>query len=443
MNNEMASTAAALAIGTINEDPRQVTEGSVFELSLDASSDIAGLTVAIRSLSSSVEEVRVDIYNSFTSRWEEEGVRNLFQVLGDVPHLQKIEFYGLRIFPYVMPITMAERTLSRATTLQEFSLVGVNLTASSDPSEFQHFSTTLRQHPSLKVFGLDNCRLRDERTGPTLDEAIVAALVEIPSLEKVIIRAMETSMWGTLSCSSVASLCSSTTLKNLELFVFSNCGSSFLNEMARTLIEHKDVSQLEEVSISGCLGGVKGAQMISKMIRTNTKLKSLELHLRERSEEEDEAAIIDLSTALGKNKSLEKFQLHGATNKGGSVETRKAYLHMLQSNYSLVHGVQVFHPGFLRPHNELYLKLNQVGRGRLLGDVNNEKKEWVNTLVQVTDDIDCLYYLLHTNPLLCEVSSTMERARCETPGPEPTLGLEATRKRKRPEMSCVPGLVTP
>ena len=438
--NEPTLTAAAIVE---NRDPPQLPEGtlSVFELSLDASSDITGLTGAVRSLSPSVEEVRVDIYNSFTSRWREEGVGNLFEVLGGVPHLLKVEFYGLRIFPYMMPISMAERTLSRATNLEEFSLVGINLTCAR-PVEFQQFSNTLRRHLSLKVFGLDNCRLRHERAGPTLDEAIVAALVEIPSLEKVVIRAMEASMWGTLSCSSVASLCSSTTLKNLELFVFSNCGSSFLKEMARTLIEHKDTTQLQDVSISGCLGGVKGADLISQMIRINKKLKSLELHLRERSEEDDEAGIVKLSVALAKNKTLEKFQLHGATDKGGSIETRKAYLQMLQTNYTLLHGIQVFHPGFLRPDNELYLKLNQVGRGRLLENFNADKKEWVDTLVEVSDDIDCLFYLVRTNPLLCVASSGPENRRCAVAKTLQGPNLEGSRKRKRPEASCLPGLVT-
>ena len=438
--NEPTSTAAALARSS--SYPPHIPEGplTVFELSLDASSDITGLTNAVRSLSSSVQEVRVDIYNSFTSRWREEGVRNLFEVLGGVPHLQKIEFYGLRIFPYVMPITMAERTLAKASSLQEFSLVGVNLTAAT-PLEFREFSSTLRQHSSLKVFGLDNCRLQDERNGPTLDEAIVSSLVEIPSLEKVVIRAMETSMWGTLSCSSVASLCSSKTLKNLELFVFSNCGSSFLREMAKTLISHNETSQLEDVSISGCLGGVQGAELISKMIRTNTKLKSLELHLRDRSEDDDEAGIVNLSSALAKNKTLEKFQLHGATDKAGSTATRKAFLQMLQSNYTLLHGVQVFHPGFLRPDNELYLKLNQLGRGRLLEDDNVDRREWVDMLTQVTDDIDCLYHLLRTNPLLCGATATEDKAKCDTPT-VPTPVLEVTRKRKRPEANCPLGLVS-
>lgn len=427
----------------IMEEPIQLPEGtlSVFELSLDASSDIGGLMDAVRSMSSSVEEVRVDIYNSFTSRWDEDGVSSLFHILGEVPQLLKIEFYGLRIFPYQMPISLAERTLSQAANLQEFSLVGVNLTA-TNPIEFQHFTETLQHHPSLRVFGLDNCRLRDERAGPTLDEAIVKPLVEIPSLERVVIRAMEVSMWSTLSCSSVELLCSSTTLKSLELSVFSNSGSSFLKEMAQSLMLHHDTSRLVDVSMSGTLGGEKGAQIIAEMIQTNTRLKSLELHVRERCEE-DEAGIIGLSTALAKNKTLEKFQLHGQTDKEGSLEARQAYLDMLRTNYTLQHSLEVFRPGFLRPENDLYLKLNRVGRGRLMENCNVHKSEWVDTLNMVNNDIDCLFYLLKRNPLLCSTSAETEAEnwKCRKPDSPEVDGEEEKRKRRRLDDISTPELV--
>jgi len=88
-----------------------------------------------------------------------------------------------------MPISVAASTLSRASRLEEFCLVGICL--SDDLEEFHQFSYILQRHPSLKSFGLDNCRLQDESTGPTLDEAIVSVLVQIPTLEKVFIRAME------------------------------------------------------------------------------------------------------------------------------------------------------------------------------------------------------------------------------------------------------------
>ena len=392
---------------------------SVFELSLDASSDIAGLTIAVQSLSAAVKEIRVDIYSSFASRWEEDTVPNLFSALGLVPKLLKIEFYGLRIFPYKIPIAMVERTLSRAVHLEDFCLVGVNLSA-DQPDEFTEFSETLRRHPAMKAFSLDNCRRSDAFHGSTLDEAIVRVLVQIPTLEKVVIRAMEARMWGIISCASVGLLCSSSTLKSLELCVFSNDDDSVMAEMAKSLIRAKDQSQLTELSVSGSLGGMVGAEAISEMLSINTSLKSLELHLRSRSED-DESGIIQISYALAKNKTLASFQLHGATaHSCGSWDARKAYLRMLQTNYSLHDSVLIFHPTFLRPDNEYYSKLNRFGRGRLLENSNIGRDEWVDTLIKVRDDLDCIYYFLKAQPSLCssssmEVSATQKHTDKTTP----------------------------
>mgnify|MGYP003865780987 CR=1 FL=1 len=180
-----------------------------------------------------------------------------------------------------------------------------------------------------------------------------------------------------------------------------------MDEMANALIRAKDSSQLEEVSISGTLGGGGGAYRcaIAEMLKVNTTLKKLELHLRSRTDE-DEPGIVELSKALIKNKTLTKFQLHGATNSSGSWNTRTAFLNMLRTNYTLFESALVFHPGFLRPESDLYLKLNHVGRGRLLENANVKKDEWVNALIKVRDDIDCLFYFLITNPSLCSSSSS-------------------------------------
>lgn len=376
----------------------------LFELSLDASSDIAELTIAVQSLNSSVTEIRVDIYNSFSFRWDEETVPSLFIALGQVPKLLKVEFYGLRLFPYKMPMSMAERTLSQANHLQEFSLMGVNLTSDAEPDGFANFSDTLRQHPALKSFCVDNCSLSDAINGLTLDEAIIKDLVLIPTLEKVVIRAIESRMWGSLSSASVKCLCSSSTLKSLELFVLYNDIS--LAEVAEAVIKKGKHSNLTELAVTGCLEGMVGGKAIAEMLSVNTSLRSLDLHLHDRSED-DEEGITGLAHALSKNKTLTKFQLHGATHASGSYGTRTAYLQMLEANYSLRHSLLVFNPSFLRPDNDYYAKLNRVGRGRLLQNMNTTNTEWVDALIQVRNDLDCINYFLKARPTLCSSSPSV------------------------------------
>ena len=412
---------------------------AVFDLSLDASSDVTGMTVAVQSLSAAVKEIRVDIYNSFTTRWEEEVVPNLFSALGRVPNLLKIEFYGLRIFPYKMPIAMAERVLSNATHLEDFCLVGLNL-SSGQPTNFSTFSETLRRHLSLKTFVLDNCSL-DEVNGPTLDEAIVRTLVQIPTLEKVVLRATEGRMWARLSIASIGLLCSSTALMSLELTVFCDEDEAIVTEMAKALIAAKNYSKLIELSISGCLGGFVGAKALSDMLSLNTRLKSLKVHLRSRSED-DEAGIIEISRALIRNKTLSKFELHCATNDSGSRDARKAYLQMLQHNYSLTESTLLFHRKFLLPESKYYAKINSVGRGHLLGDINASRDEWVDVLVNVKNDLDGLYYFLRAQPSLCSssVNASTKKKRnvddtmgslAQVPVRNDTAGTRQDQKRQK------------
>ena len=368
---------------------------TVFELSLDASSDVTGMAIAVQSLSSAVEEIRVDIYNSFTTRWEEEAVPFLFSALGRVPNLLRIEFYGLRIFPYKMPIAMAERTLRHAIHLEEFCLVGLKLSAEGT-SQFRTFSESLRRHPSLKAFVLDNCSLDDEVSGPTLDDAVVQMLVQVPTLEKIVFRATEARMWARIKVPSIRLLCSSTTLTSLEL---TGDNEFFMKEAATSLVRANKHSKLTKLSLSGYLGGSIGARAISDMMFLNTRIERLCLHLRSRCEE-DEAGIIDLSHALAKSKTLTRFELSGATSESGSRFTRSAYLQALKKNYSLTERAILFHGSFLLPDSQYYAKLNSVGRGRLLGNFLAGRDEWVDVLIKERHDLDIIYYFLRVQPSL-------------------------------------------
>lgn len=403
---------------------------SALALSLDASSDISGLTLAVQSLSKQALEVRVDIYNSFTSRWAEEGVSELFEALGDVRHLLRLEVYGLRIFPYQIPISMIQRTLMRSCQLEELLLVGIKV--SGDPLQFDAFSETLRLHPSLKCFCLDNCKLENETFGPSLDDCVITPLTQIKSLRKVVVRAMEPCSWGTMKCSSVEILCRSPTLKELELLAFPSCCNEFLMTMANTLIKSKDESQLTRLSIAGSLGGLKGAKKIAEMLQVNNVLTSIEVHLRSRSEK-DEAGIIELANSLSGNKTLTGFHLHGTPDRLGSCGTREAFMTMLESNYSLTDRIHVFHPGFLRPENEFYLDLNRRGRGRLFENDKAAKEEWVDALIGARHDLPCLFYFLSTNPCLCASFSAIPlRADKDTKRIRSHLGAEkGVQKRSR------------
>ena len=55
---------------------------------------------------------------------------------------------------------------------------------------------------------------------------------------------------------------------------------------------------------------------------------------------------------------------------------------------------------------EYYMRLNAVGRGPLINSGQANRVEWVNMLVSVRDDLDCLFYFISINPTLCQFANT-------------------------------------
>jgi hypothetical protein len=62
-------------------------------------------------------------------------------------------------------------------------------------------------------------------------------------------------------------------------------------------------------------------------------------------------------------------------------------------------GVWPYASGAIREMT-LYLRLNKAGRRRLLQDDNSTPREWVNTMISLKDDLNCIYYLLSRKPTL-------------------------------------------
>ena len=56
------------------------------------------------------------------------------------------------------------------------------------------------------------------------------------------------------------------------------------------------------------------------------------------------------------------------------------------------------------------MRLNEVGRGKLLRNGNATREAWVDILIACTDDLDCLFYFLKTNPSICQFANVSNQA---------------------------------
>jgi hypothetical protein len=61
---------------------------------------------------------------------------------------------------------------------------------------------------------------------------------------------------------------------------------------------------------------------------------------------------------------------------------------------------------------EYYMHLNEVGRGSLLRSERGfaNRAEWVEMLISVINDLDCLFYFISMNPTLCQYANTSKLA---------------------------------
>lgn len=100
------------------------------------------------------------------------------------------------------------------------------------------------------------------------------------------------------------------------------------------------------------------------------------------------------------NKTLKKVKV-GVSKNVGDIGVQ-ALMGMLESNYQLERLVVSSADQTIKEKTEYYMRLNEVGRGKLLRrDGTATREQWVEMLISVVNDLDCLFYFLTSNPTLC------------------------------------------
>jgi hypothetical protein len=152
-----------------------------------------------------------------------------------------------------------------------------------------------------------------------------------------------------------------------------------------------------------------------------------------------------LVQALTVNATLKKIEVGLGKGCGVDDASRAALQSMLERNYQLERLVMTSAEPLLQDKVEYYLRLNAVGRGTLLGgggghgghgaghgagrgrttssvddhelDKDNDRSSsspldnylnraaWVEMLISVRDDLDCLYYFITMNPTICQFAN--------------------------------------
>ena len=131
---------------------------------------------------------------------------------------------------------------------------------------------------------------------------------------------------------------------------------------------------------------------IASSLQENSTLKAINLF----GNRIGDTGAIKLAQCLQKdNSTLEQLNL--ASNHKLGNPSYKAMEKMLESNYTLQHlWLPTIPPNSAIP---LYIKLNKVGRKRLLQEMDNAQL-WMDAMGNCIDDFHCLHWFIRTNPTL-------------------------------------------
>jgi hypothetical protein len=283
----------------------------------------------------------------------------------------------------------------------------------------------LREHTNLQDFiWVDTCS-RPEAAQITALDPLLRVLPACPHLRKVTI------ITTCASADAMKNLLQLHSATHLHLVLETNHWLAVADEIRQGKCNIKNLKlAMRRGTISGATETVKA---VASAIREDTGSNLECLMLKMEDGFTDEAGVA-LAEALTVNKTLRKLQLDddlfysatARTKASLGAQTYEAFSATLRVNTSLSFEPPPFDRNVSDERDfehlklmQIELRLNQVGRGRLMASRQTTREEWVDALHELsTYDVDdphafrvsCLYSLLQLNPamFMLKVDSTSE-----------------------------------
>jgi hypothetical protein len=342
------------------------------------------------------------------------------QMLEGVGHLVGLQ--QLQIWCSTLPVSTFANLLQRANMLQVVFFFHVKLDGTQD--EFRDFSNSIRHHPRLREFRFGGIEMIRETIS---FDCVVEALGEAEQMQVVTLQLMNGNRHNRFSGAALAKLMSSTTMqclyltrlglgpehyeaiimaiqtnKNirvLDLFA-NNIKNDQLIQIVHMLSDNKVLEMIVLPGLDDNEFNDECSLAVSEMVKFNSSMISLYMPCSKFTD----FGLVHLAESLSVNKSLKKVEI-AVSNKIGQ-QGIEALTTMLDKNYGLERLVVDSNEKSIKSKIEYYMRLNAVGRGPLINSGQANRVEWVNMLVSVRDDLDCLFYFISMNPTLCQFANT-------------------------------------
>lgn len=375
------------------------------KLSLESGANYGHTTAAITA-NKTVKNVNITVQLSFSLRWHEQEILPFFQAIGNLPCLRNLRVVTSQFSCKLpLPTHFLTEILKGAKKLELLSLYGLilikktimdaftedRLSFMGEKSHVEELAKTLEEHSALKEVTMVHTFFEEQNDEQWFFDDLFIALSTVPNLEDVCIRG------NGLASASPAAFARVTQYPCLKELTLSQVVVNDLHlvQLAETF---EQASCLEELTLY-CKFQLKGCRAIARILRADAALRRLELFRHGHSNLEV-TGIREIALALGRNSNLKSFVLSGST-----ITDLKPMVQMIRINKTLewldVKARNDIIDPWLKVELHYFLKLNQAGRRRLLLGQQVARQHWVRALCSVEGDLNCLFYLLQSNPSLC------------------------------------------
>jgi hypothetical protein len=340
-------------------------------------------------------------------------------MLEGVGHLETLE--ELQIWCATIPVSTFARMLRNAHRLRKVYFFRVLLAGSQD--DFVEWSESIKSHPALSDFRFGGIQAVTETISM---DCVIEALADAEHLQVVSLQLYNSHAVAPFSGRALARLLSSSSITDLYLTrlglsqdhfvtiahaltinktlrVLDLFGNNLANDQVLLFAQALQNNEGLETFILPCPSDedlrVDCSIAISEVLQVNKTLITLNLPRCTLSD----IGLHHLAEGLTVNTTLKKIEVGVSKNVGDKGTA--ALTGMLEKNYELERLVVSSAEKSIKDKVEYYMRLNAVGRGSLLNSGHANRGEWVEMLISVRDDLDCLFYFTTMNPTVCQFAN--------------------------------------
>ena len=359
-------------------------------------SDMSALSETLLLGFPSIERVKIICSRNVDNRNRID--RRFWEAIGyALVNLQDLE---LANFSGDFPISSIALCLSQTDCRLERLLLHQIYFVSDDLEEdTAKLTEALRQHRHLKSFDLVGFfKSQQSEVSTGICSSFIDGISALPELEAVFVDSDR----GLLDHGPFERLCQSTSLRKLHLrdVNFKNDGNILV---ARALEQN---ASLRELRLYNRQLQNREVTAWFQILRTHSSLEYFRLWTGYTTQTKN--AELELARVLGNNTILKRCHFfHVNVGEEHVDRNGKAFAEMLENNTSLTNlTYSRCMTSLWWPKIKLYLELNTKGRRRLAEQFDTiTRSEWMNVLVDSSDNVNHLFHFIRMNPLLCQAST--------------------------------------